>query len=170
MAQDVRFRHFTREGDWAWYAYDGELPVVDGVLTIPDTHEHWMRRAWVTGFRKDIGGDFIEDFDGHVARELSRDEEAPVLVVADETADEEPAEEVTEADESEQAEQPDDTEAVEDSAESAEESEDAGPDDGGQPTSDDGLRAGEPAGTDGLPLEGVDGSGGDGPAVDGSGD
>jgi hypothetical protein len=71
-AKTVRLRHNYREGDWVFYYYEGEAPVVDGVLAIPADRPEWAKRAYVMGFRKDVDGEPITDLDAHVARELAR--------------------------------------------------------------------------------------------------
>lgn len=50
---DIALKHVTFAADTRIYFYDGELPVVGGVVTIPSGRPEWGAAAWVRGYRFD---------------------------------------------------------------------------------------------------------------------
>jgi hypothetical protein len=36
-----------------FYFYDGEVPIVGGVVEIPLDHPEWVQRAWIMGYNRD---------------------------------------------------------------------------------------------------------------------
>lgn len=171
----VRLRHTTRQGDWRFYHYEGELPVVDGVLTIPLDMPEVIKRAWIQGFRMTAEGRVIADLAKHV-RAATPDANEPenteccaeeccgeatgcaVEECCSECAEDDCECAVTPVDETETAESGEETTTDEDSA------------DRGQPVEDDGVRSGESSGDGSLPEGGDDGRSGDEPADGGAGD
>lgn len=177
----VRLRHTTRQGNWRFYHYEGELPVVDSVLTIPANLPEVIKRAWIQGFRMTAGGRVIADLAKHIRAETegaSEEEPEAKLCCSDECCQPE-TEELSAlccADEECCA---DDagadcacTPVVEtETAESGEENDtDEGAADRGQSPDDDGVRASEPDRDGSLPEGGDDGRVGDEPADGGEGD
>ena len=139
MDKVVRLRHAVRQGDWMMYFYDGELPVENSILTIPANRPEWIQRAWIMGFRTTADGRVIADLAKHIRAETQPDEAATPATVTPEVI-------------------------VVESAESAEENTDEGPDRGGQPAGEDGVRSSEPDRGEGDAGGGDAGSGSSEPA------
>ena len=163
----VRLRHTTRGGDWAMYFYDGELPVVDSVLTIPADRPEWIKRAWIQGFRMTAEGRVIADLAKHIRAE-TEGAEKPAPVKHNDLG-----EDFVHTDD------PDclclkpavtDEQAEARNAESVEETDDEGTADRGLAPDDDGVRSSEPSGDGSLPEGGDDGRSSDEPADGGEGD
>lgn len=149
--------------DQKFYFYEGEVDVHFGVIEIPldGAHWHWAQKAWVRGFRlsAETGADLSlgELFEIYEGRE-------PVVAVAEEaqstaTPEETPAESAESTGETNVASEEVQPEAAVEVA-----------DGGGQPVGDDGVREGELARPEGVPVEGLDGGVGDGAAVEDGGD
>lgn len=179
----VRLRHTTRQGDWRFYHYEGEMPVVDGVLTIPADLPEVIKRAWIQGFRMTAEGRVIADLAKHVRAETADmiEQKEPESCCGDECCQPETEELAlaccTEA--TGCCENDDNADcacvvtpvAETETAESGEETDtDEGSADRGQPVEDDGVRSSEPDGDGSLPEGGVDGRLGDEPADGGAGD
>ena len=50
----VKLKHTFFEGDRVFYFYEGELPVVDGVIAVPVDRPEWAQNAWIRGYRRNI--------------------------------------------------------------------------------------------------------------------
>jgi uncharacterized Zn finger protein (UPF0148 family) len=154
----VRLRHATRQGDWRFYHYNGELPVVDSLLTIPADRPEVIQRAWIQGFRMTAEGRVIADLASHIRAETAERLDTPcehdgeVMVNEDgqvacaECGEPIPGLTPEDLDNDEEPETPvDETE----NAESEGDDEDSA--DRGQPAGDDGVRSSEPEGDGSIP-------------------
>ena len=52
-AKNVRLKHSIHEADSVLYFYDGELPVKEGVVSVPADRPEWVRNAWINGYDRD---------------------------------------------------------------------------------------------------------------------
>ena len=60
MAKNVRLKHSISSADEVLYFYDGELPVKQGVVSVPGDRPEWVRRAWIMGYDRDAkSGEYI---------------------------------------------------------------------------------------------------------------
>lgn len=50
---EQRLKHVVFNIDSVLYFYDGELPVKEGVVTVPDGNDVWAGSAWVQGYQLD---------------------------------------------------------------------------------------------------------------------
>jgi hypothetical protein len=50
---EQRLKHVVFNIDSVLYFYDGELPVKEGVVTVPDGADVWAGAAWVQGYQID---------------------------------------------------------------------------------------------------------------------
>lgn len=144
------------------YFYDGELPVVDSVLTIPAKRPEWVQRAWIQGFRMTAEGRVIADLAKHIRTET---DDAPVAPVTKNKHNDLGPEFI-------HIDSPEclclTPEAL--SAESDEENDDEGTADRGLAPDDDGVRSSEPNSDGSLPEGRDDGRLGDEPPVEGTPD
>lgn len=76
---EVRLKHVVHEIDTVIFFYDGELPVVGGVVTIPDGNDNWAGAAYIHGYQIDpdtgehlIYGDVV---DRALASEVAKSDE-----------------------------------------------------------------------------------------------
>lgn len=53
MMAEQRLKHVVYVVDSVLYFYDGELPVKEGVVTIPDGKGDWAGAAWIGGYQID---------------------------------------------------------------------------------------------------------------------
>jgi hypothetical protein len=157
------------------YFYDGELPVVDGTLTIPADRPEWVQRAWIMGFRLTAEGRVIADLAKHVRAETADTAEVETtddLCCSDDCCQPETEELAALCCQDGGCCSDDEgagcacTPVVEtETAESGEETDtDASPDRGRQPAGEDGVRTSEPDRSEGDAEGELAGSGGSSPA------